>query len=130
MLVVFVLPWPSVITNISPNRLPDYSSGDVLRYWLVALPVSLMIALVVKIGTRRRQQPRDGTFPLVWLIGLPVVVFVFFLQGQIIIGPDSTPFGEVLIFWLYVGLASLIMALVVRIGAREQHAPATLVEAG
>jgi hypothetical protein len=67
---------------------------------------------------RTIEPPRNGVSPKMWIIVAPVLFLVFCVEAEFIIAPDYDNFGDVFIFWLLTGLASLIILLVMKLGSR------------
>ena len=91
----------------------------------VAIATCIIPALAVRIHNTNKQieptiqKPGNEISPKVWIIILPVVFLVFCAQFEFMVLPDYIDFGDVLVFWCMVGLASLIILLAMNLGGKE-----------
>ncbi|HEY6539556.1 MAG TPA: hypothetical protein VIZ18_01405 [Ktedonobacteraceae bacterium] len=57
--------------------------------------------------------------PKVWIVILPVWLIAFCIDITYLFGTDYNSLGNVLLAWLFTGLAGLIIVIAMKIGSRQ-----------
>lgn len=121
LVLLFVLPWPNLITNDNPNW------NLTLTIWFLTAILGLITALLVKSPgkqqvDRARRKPRRETSPMVWAAILPIPYFLIALQvaiPRLYDGFSLLPLRAMLLYSLPASLVSGLTALIIFLRNRE-----------
>lgn len=79
--------------------------------------ICILSALIVRVQTRNTLT--GSMSPKVWIVILPVWLIAFCMDSAYLIGTDYNSLGNVLMAWLFTGLAGLIIVVTMKIGSRQ-----------
>jgi hypothetical protein len=126
MLAIFMamaVLFPQLERNFS--SFPCFVNLDTRVIWIFLACLCILPALVVRAQTRIRHSEhsphrRSHLSPQTWIILLPVWFLTVCMELEYLFPPDYNSFTEVFVTWLITGLADLIIALAVKLVARNR----------
>ena len=119
MLILILQPYLIIWLRIALGGLS--SGGGIFIFMPFLSCICILSALIVRAQIRNTMAggARPGMEPKVWIVILPVWLIAFCIDITYLFGTDYNSLGNVLLAWLFTGLAGLIIAVAMKIGSRQ-----------